>query len=358
MRNFKSIFRVFLLILMMAGFHSVSNAQTTISTDTVLQTSTCPGGQLIIYYTVSNGSLPFGTTLHVEFSDALGNWDNPDTLATTSHFNIPVILTQLPDDAGIGFNFRVRVVAENPHIVGSQSPLPIFITAFPGLADIDIAPQAIVCGGDMVELTAGAGAGNYRWSNGATTQRILVEQTGTYSVTVSDLLGLCEYESDRIFVGINPDPQAPEVTILGNVLVSSQAESYQWYIDGQPVPGATARRFRPDRQYGFCTVEATDEHGCVNQSTAINLDDLNEVFAYPNPVSDILTIDVGAMESNEYFWRVISANGEVVEGIKQIDNATGDYIEQLDLSNLMAGLYVVQVYAKGGVHSFHIIKTD
>ena len=51
------------------------------------------------------------------------------------------------------------------------------------LPTIDLGPDQIICAGQSTTLNAPAGFDSYLWSNGATTQSITVNQSGTYSVT-------------------------------------------------------------------------------------------------------------------------------------------------------------------------------
>src|SRR5205085_2200904 len=53
---------------------------------------------------------------------------------------------------------------------------------------VTLPPDTTICSSDSLLLDAGSGA-NYTWSNGATTQTIVIDSSGTYSVTVSNLCG-------------------------------------------------------------------------------------------------------------------------------------------------------------------------
>ena len=53
----------------------------------------------------------------------------------------------------------------------------------PNIPTINLGPDQSICAGQTVTLTAPTGFNSYLWSNGATTQTITVNQSGTYSVT-------------------------------------------------------------------------------------------------------------------------------------------------------------------------------
>ncbi len=54
---------------------------------------------------------------------------------------------------------------------------------------VDLGADTTICNGCSVTLNAGAGFTSYIWSNGETTQTIIVDSTGTYSVMVTDANG-------------------------------------------------------------------------------------------------------------------------------------------------------------------------
>lgn len=72
-------------------------------------------------------------------------------------------------------------------------------------AEITPSGPTTFCGGDSLVLTATQGA-SYEWSNGATSQSIVVYFPGQYSVTVTDSLG-CD-DSDDINIIVLPAPFA------------------------------------------------------------------------------------------------------------------------------------------------------
>lgn len=70
-----------------------------------------------------------------------------------------------------------------------------------------------LCPGDEVTLSAPSGSGyTYLWSNGATTQTIDVNTTGTFSVKVTS--GACFSHSPTITIEVGPD-QTPSINALG-----------------------------------------------------------------------------------------------------------------------------------------------
>ena len=116
------------------------------------------------------------------------------------------------------------------------------------------------CEGDSVRLSGPAGFASYVWSNGARTQSITVKASGAYALSVADEAG-CTGDTDPVVVTVNPLPQVPTITRVGDVLISSPAEKYQWSVDGSIIPGATLREYRPTST-GQHTVRVSNAFGC------------------------------------------------------------------------------------------------
>ena len=164
----------------------------------------------------------------------------------------------------------------------------------------------IFCDGDSVVLTASS-AVLYSWSTGETTQSITVFQTGSYSVTITDVND-CTGESAPVQVTVNNNP-TPAITADGDlefcdgdsvVLTSSLATSYDWST------GAITRSitvFAAGEYY----VTATLGTGCSGTS------DTTDVVVFNNPTPSLtatgplefcaggsVTLMVSA--SNSYLW--------------------------------------------------------
>lgn len=117
-----------------------------------------------------------------------------------------------------------------------------------------------ICRGDTATLVASDGYAGYRWSSGATGQRVAITEAGRYRVTAIDADG-CEGVSEEVEVIVHPDPAAPTITVHGDTLEASPAASYRWLRDGEEIAGAVEQRLTgvTAGRYG---VEVTDANGC------------------------------------------------------------------------------------------------
>lgn len=91
------------------------------------------------------------------------------------------------------------------------------------------------CTGQQVEISAPEGFSHYLWSNGDTTQKIVVNSAGTFKVVVTDTMG-CSVGSNLISIFLDP-VQIPTIAALSDTtfcnggkvtLLASQAQSYLW----------------------------------------------------------------------------------------------------------------------------------
>jgi len=182
------------------------SGQLSITTDSVLQTSLCAGGNVIIPYTVSGGSYNFGNVFTAQLSQDidpgcfLETFSNPIDIGTTPYWNSGFIIATVPDSTLLG-SYRVRIIASNPADTSSLSPNCIIILNLPPEFVFTIVPNDTVCQEDTVTLAVidPFSLYAYIWSTGETTQSIAVTQSGSYTVTVRDTFG-CESTSDTMKV--------------------------------------------------------------------------------------------------------------------------------------------------------------
>jgi hypothetical protein len=122
-----------------------------------------------------------------------------------------------------------------------------------------------------VTLTAPAGF-TYLWSNGATTQSIVVTASGSYSVTVTNASG-CSTASAATAVTVNPLPPVPVITPSGSTnlcpgqsvtLTAPAGFTYLWSN------GATTQSIVVNSTGNF-HVTVTNANGCQRQSAPVSV---------------------------------------------------------------------------------------
>ncbi|MEJ6583159.1 MAG: M12 family metallo-peptidase [Crocinitomicaceae bacterium] len=155
--------------------------------------------------------------------------------------------------------------------------------------------------------------------------------------------------------------QAIDVTVTnnGNSLVSTQSGAqYQW-VDcdngNATIPGATQQTFVPTPIIGNYAVVVTI--GSCSETSNCELIDftgINElngggVVIYPNPASDIVTIDwKGELTS----IRLTDSKGKI---LRVIDFPAGESY-QLEVAKFSTGIYYIQVESQYGSSVYNIVK--
>lgn len=132
-----------------------------------------------------------------------------------------------------------------------------------------------LCPGDTATLIATGGFAAYRWSNGATTDRVRIAAAGNYNVTVTDANG-CVGTSADVAIVVHQQPGVPVITVSDDTLISSPAATYQWLRDDVEIAGATSQRLVRQLS-GMYTVEITDSNGCHARSS-IRIDERRNVW--------------------------------------------------------------------------------
>jgi hypothetical protein len=154
-----------------------------------------------------------------------------------------------------------------------------------------------------------------------------------------------KYDSCYIF---NTPPAIPTITGNATTLTSSAATTYQWYLNGALIAGATSMTFTPAVS-GVYVVRITDANGCVYQyskgykftkaGTGINELNLSDaITVYPNPTTGHITIQDGGQFGAEFTVSVIDYTGNIVY--------SSSNNKDLNLGAVADGLYTLRITSK------------
>ena len=175
-----------------------------------------------------------------------------------------------------------------------------------------------------------------------------VTASGNYSVEVQRKgINNCKEVSMPVQITVNPLP-VPKIEWDGNTLsTGTYFTGWQWYRFGQSLPFATSSDYVPD-QNGTYSVSVVDTNGCTNTSAPYNVNNVNGVAPlpesknaagvsiYPNPAGSMVHISA----SFPVDVLICGMDGKVVV---HRENA-----ETIDLSSLVAGIYLVRVTDTNG----------
>lgn len=146
---------------------------------------------------------------------------------------------------------------------------------------------------------------------------------------------------------------APVVTITSvmDTLSTTAGVSYQWYLNGNPIPGSNVQNYVATVS-GNYYVEVTFASGCVGTSAVVfhgmfGIDDLNgfEYSMFPNPTREEVYLMFSESSESMVEITIIDALGRIISN----NDYPMDNIIRLDLNPLKAGNY--QVIVKSGDHS-------
>lgn len=167
---------------------------------------------------------------------------------------------------------------------------------FHPLTFLDFPEDTAFCQGGSILLDASGPYRDWVWSNGATSSSVVANVTGEYFVIFADSFE-CAGKSDTLVLEVFELPDTPLVSLVGDQLATGLSNEYQWYFDGQVIPGAKSRTHTPDIS-GAYSVQVLDSNGCSAFSFPYELNLSNESLVVPegfspneDGINDALVID-------------------------------------------------------------------
>jgi hypothetical protein len=203
-------------------------------------------------------------------------------------------------------------------------------------------PGYNICEGNSQQIFAVVDllGGTYEWSNQATSSSIVVTPTNSSTMWLAyQAPNGCE-TIDSFQVSVLPSPSA-SIFIDGSVLQAlpdSNLYSYQWFncTTQQPILGSVASTLPVSN--GFYSVivgigQCVDTSVCMEITNAMIQEHMDEVSLYPNPASDLITLE-GFMFQE---LAIYSLDGLLV-GTYVIDSEKVN----IDVLTLNPGMYLIK----------------
>ena len=165
------------------------------------------------------------------------------------------------------------------------------------------------------------------------------------NATTSDTLLLANY------ITVYPFPAPQGIIQTGDTLIANQgAVSYQWYLAGTAIPGAT-EYFYVASEGGNYSVVAVDANGCEVEAVVFDVvagihpsvsGPGVSIELFPNPVTDILNIQYGKGEVTAML-SVYNMLGETVFNSKEKNPPV------VDCKSFPSGLYILEAVYPGKI---------
>jgi hypothetical protein len=203
------------------------------------------------------------------------------------------------------------------------------LTVAPLVVPKPVTNTPLICASDSAIISVPGNYVSYLWNDGDTTRTTVAKNAGNYWVSVTSANG-CSAISPNVNISVYP-VMAVSIIVESDTLSSYGATEYQWYFDGNIIPGATGAVYIA-QQTGDYAVLVTDTNGCGNlsQSVPITIAGINEVAEnnwlniYPDPFNETLYI--------------------------KMEN-TGTAIERLEIYDVLGRLTINKVYGSDGKSS-------
>lgn len=205
-----------------------------------------------------------------------------------------------------------------------------------------------VCNGSPVTLSASAVSVTessptytYQWSEGSSGANITVNpsSSATYIVTVTNSAIGCS-DTASVYIAIGGSATIPTISESNQQLVSSQAVSYQWYLNGIIINGATSQSYTPTVS-GSYTVSTIDAGGCSSTSapyaftlTGIEIAPSTNIALYPNPTEGLLYFN-GFDINHQYIFRISDITGKIL--------MSGLLTNEINISDFENGIYFIRI---------------
>ena len=266
------------------------------------------------------------------------------TYTLTTFVNSDVITCKLTSNAACA----------NPTSITSTGAT---ITVTP-LATVNFIADMSVCGGNIAATSFSstpAGA-TYTWTNSNTTIGLAANGAGnvpaftavnsasapaTATIIVIPSLNACAGISASYDITVNP---TATITQNGNTLTSSTSSTYQWYLDGQPIIGATGQAYTISNNGSYSVVVAGNvcPSEVVTIISAIVDQVSNDFFftIYPNPNSGNFNLSFNVTERETYKIELKNTLGAMVFQ-ETLAAFSGTYSKQMDVTKYGKGIYLI-----------------
>jgi hypothetical protein len=222
-----------------------------------------------------------------------------------------------------------------------------------------------ICPGTCIDfINNSESATSYQWaftganpstSTAINPANICYSSPGTYSVT---LIAANSFTSDTLilnnYITVFPYPAPQGITQIADTLFANAgAQSYQWYLNGNIINGATDDQYVA-LQSGDYNVIATDTNGCEVEAV------INNVIAkISSIIPDGLNVSISVVDFEKLkveAWPIAGIKIFDIIGHELFSATLSDNKIEIDISVFSKGLYLLQLQSEQGNISKKFIK--
>jgi hypothetical protein len=218
----------------------------------------------------------------------------------------------------------------------------------PAAPIVSVSQSAIFCEGESATLTVQnpCSGCTFNWiPTNESSASIQVYTSNSYYVIMSNNCG--SVSSSPQSITAYSIPPIPVITVNGNELQSSSASGNQWYLNGNPISGATEQTYTAS-QSGSYFVTVTSNI-CMSQSnpvsvvrTGINqLKQGSQIAVFPNPTTGVVSIQFSKEEKNMLIEVFDVAGKRVFQSTAS--SVSANEVKTLNLSDLANAVYELRI---------------
>lgn len=265
-------------------------------------------------------------------------------------------LTTLVDNDEIACKVISNASCASPASITSAD-ITILVTQAPV---VNFMTNVSVCGGNLnaTSFSSTPSGATYTWSNSNTTIGLAASGTGDVpafvavnattapviaTITITPTLNGCVGTPSSYTITVDP---TATITQSGTVLTSSTSSTYQWYLDGQPVTGATGQTCTATQNGDYSVVVAG--YACPSEVITIGgvgINQLNNNYfftVYPNPNDGNFNISFDVITKANYKVELKNSLGALVYE-ELLVNFNGSYSKQMDVTKYGRGIYLISL---------------
>ncbi len=218
-------------------------------------------------------------------------------------------------------------------------------------------------GAILLGIVGDNGPFQINWSNGMTGSELQDLGPGIYTAEITDALGCLRTIEIEI---TEPDEVTTDIqSVMGTFSIWLNGPDgfviYQWYMDGNPIQGATDPNYEAT-QSGQYTLEVTDSNGCVyitneftvSISSTNELSGLTSLQILPNPVKTQFTLFLESDKVLDLNLKIVDISGKPT--LTEKVNLNGSFQKSFDLSAFSSGVYLLHLEHESGKAVLRIVK--
>ncbi len=230
----------------------------------------------------------------------------------------------------------------------------------PPVSTINFISDIDVCGGTIAAtvFSGNPTGATFAWTNSNTSIGIASSGTGNVpsfnasnitsspissTVSVTPSVSGCPGTPSFYTITVNP---TPVITQSGSTLTSSSGTTYQWYLNGQPIAGATSQSCIAIQNGDYSVI--INGGGCPSADVAVNISGIEQInndyffTVSPNPNDGNFSVSFDVSIRGTYTLKIVNVIGELIYE-ETLNNFEGTYSKKMEFLVKAKGAYLINL---------------